>query len=76
MNAHLQRLLSDIDSATAGMDEAALIQHAEGKWSAAETLEHLSLAFGSTAKVFARCVEKGRAIGDRPSLKQRFLPPW
>ena len=33
-------------------------------------------SLGSTAKVFARCVEKGRAIGDRPSLKQRFLPPW
>ena len=73
MNPHLQRALDDINSATAGMDEPQLTQHAEGKWSAAETLEHLALAFGSTAKVFERCAQKGSPIGDIPTLKQRFF---
>jgi len=72
MNTHLQRALDGIDSATAGMDESQLTKHAEGKWSAAEILEHLAMAFGSTAKVFEKCVAKGKPIGDVPRFKQRL----
>lgn len=73
MNPHLQRALDDINSATAGMPGPELIQHPEGKWSAAEILEHLAMAFGSTAKVFDRCAKKGGPIGDAPTLKQRLI---
>ena len=73
MNAHLQRALKDINSATSGLSEAGLTRHVEGKWSAAEILEHLSMAFSTTAKVFERCAQKGGPIGDSPSLKQRFF---
>ncbi len=73
MNPHLERALDDINSATAGMDEAQLRQHAQGKWSGAEILEHLALAFSSTSKVFERCAQKQGPIGDVPSLKQRVL---
>jgi len=72
LNLHLQRALHDIDSATAGMDEAQLTKHADGKWSAAEILEHLAMAFGTTARVFEKCVAKGKPIGDVPRLKQRL----
>jgi hypothetical protein len=71
MNKHLQRALDDIDSATAGMDEAELTKHAEGKWSGAEILEHLGMAFGSTARVFEKCATKGVPVGGVPTLKQR-----
>jgi hypothetical protein len=73
MNQHLQRALDDIESATAGIPAKQLTEHAEGKWSAAEILEHLAMAFGSTAKVFERCAQKGKPIGDVPNLKQRFF---
>ncbi len=73
MNPHLQRALDDINASTAGFAEDQFVHHAEGRWSAAEILEHLALAFSSTAKVFERCAQKGRPIGDAPSLKQRLF---
>ncbi|HUR36828.1 MAG TPA: DUF1569 domain-containing protein [Terriglobales bacterium] len=73
MHPLLQKALEEIESATAGMDEAELLAHAEGKWSAAQALEHLSLAFENTVKGMNRCLEAGKNLGDQPSLKQRLF---
>jgi hypothetical protein len=73
MHPLLQSALDDIDSATAGMDETQLLYHPEGKWSAAEVLEHLSLAFDHTVRGMNRCLEAGKNLGDEPSLKQRLF---
>src|SRR5947208_17127283 len=44
----LQQALHSIDASTAGMTDEEMIWHPEGKWSSAQILEHLSLAFSST----------------------------
>ena len=72
MNPIFAQTLTAIDTATDGMTEEQLTYHPEGKWSTAEILEHLSLAFGGTAKGFERALSEGKPQGDLPSLKQRL----
>src|SRR6266481_3443836 len=72
MNPVFAETLAAIDSATQGMTEEQLTYHPEGKWSAAQILEHLSLAFGGTAKAFERAAREGKPLGDRPNLSQRL----
>lgn len=73
MHRLLQEALQEIDSATAGMDDRQLLFHPEGKWSAAEILEHLSLAFEHTVKGMNRCLEAGKNLGDEPTMMQRLI---
>ena len=46
----VRRVLKRIEDCVAGMTEAEMTWHPEGKWSAAEIVEHLSLAFLVTVK--------------------------
>ena len=73
MHPLLQDALQEIDTATAGMDDAELNLQPEGKWSPAEILEHLSLTFEQTAKGMKRCLEAGKNLGDQPTMKQRLF---
>jgi hypothetical protein len=73
MQALLEKALEEIDSATEGMTEEQLLFHHEGKWSSAQILEHLSMAFGHTIRGLNRCLEAGKMLGDRPNLKQRIF---
>lgn len=43
-------VVEQVDASVAGMNEAEMSWHPEGKWSAAEIIEHLSLAFLVTVK--------------------------
>jgi hypothetical protein len=70
MNPVFAETLAAIDSATEGMTEEQLTFHPEGKWSTAQILEHLSLAFGGTAKAFERAAAAGKPLGDKPNLSQ------
>jgi hypothetical protein len=54
------------------MTEEQFTFHLEGKWSTAQILEHLSLAFGATARAFERAAREGKPLGDNPKLKQRL----
>ncbi|MCU1309925.1 MAG: DinB superfamily protein [Candidatus Angelobacter sp.] len=72
MNPVFAETLAAIDSATQGMTEEQLTYHPEGKWSTAQILEHLSLAFGGTAKAFERAFTEGKPLGDNPSFKQKL----
>ena len=72
MNPVYQETLDAINAATAGMDEQQLLYHPEGKWSSAQILEHLALAFGSTCKMMERALEAGKSLGDTPTIKQRL----
>ena len=60
MDFYLQRALDAIEKETGGMPAQQLAWHREGRWSAAEVLEHLALAFSSTSKAMQRSVEQGR----------------
>ena len=73
MNGYLQSAYAAIETAIAGMSAEQMSWHREGKWCTAEILEHLALAFGSTAKVMQRCLECGQPTGTRPKLRDRFV---
>ena len=71
MNRYHQKVLDAINATTSLMNEADLTRRVGDKWSVAQTLEHLGLAFGHTARAMARALETGRPLGDSPTLKQR-----
>jgi Protein of unknown function (DUF1569) len=61
MDFYLQRALDAIEKETGGMPTKQLAWHRAGKWSTAEVLEHLALAFRSTSKAMERAMEHGAA---------------
>jgi len=72
MDVYLRRLQDAIASATRDMSVAQLTQHAEGKWSAAEVLEHLYLTYSGTEKGFRRCLESAQPLATSLTMKQRL----
>jgi len=73
MNSYFQRLQDAIESATRNMTAAELSQRpAEGKWSSAEILEHLSLTYTGTVRNLERSLKAGRPLGGVPTMKQRL----
>jgi hypothetical protein len=72
MDSRLLALRRVLDSAADGMSEEQLKWHPEGKWSTAEVLEHLFLAFTGTIKGFERVLEAGKPLVKPATLKQRF----
>jgi hypothetical protein len=71
MDSYLQRLQDAITSATSGMDTAALTRHPDGKWCAAQVLEHLYLTYAGSVKGFERCLQDGRPLARAVTLKER-----
>jgi uncharacterized protein DUF1569 len=61
-----------IANATEGLSENEMRQHPEGKWDTAAILEHLALAFGSTARLMDKCIGEGRTLATSSTLKQRL----
>ena len=72
MDSTLQRGQDAIEAAAGGMSPEQLVQHPEGKWSAAGILEHLSITFGGTARVMRKCLEGGKPLASAPTLKHRL----
>ena len=72
MNIYLQRLRDAIADATRGMDAAQLTQHPEGKWSAAEILEHLDSTYKTTVPHLQKCLDAGQPSPGRASMAQRL----
>ena len=72
MDSTLQHVREAIEAATGGMTAPQLVQHPEGKWSAAGILEHLSITYGGTARLMRKCLEDGKPLGSAPTLKQRL----
>lgn len=73
MHPLLQEVLEDIQNATTGMTEEQLNYRPEGKWSAAEVLEHLALTYEQTSRGADKVLSLGRNIGDDPTLMQRMM---
>lgn len=71
MDAYLRRLQDAIASATSGMTVEDLTRHPEGKWSAAEVLEHLYLTYTGTIKGFERVEREGKPLARTPTLSDR-----
>src|SRR5205823_8127467 len=71
MNLYLERTQRAIDQAVTGMHPHQFTSHPEGKWSAAEILEHLAITYTSTVKLLSRCLKHGQPIASTPTLYQR-----
>jgi len=71
MDHHLQRLHNEIADALKGMAAEQLTRHPEGKWCAAEVLEHLYLTYHWTLRGCERCLHEGKPLAGTPSLQDR-----
>ena len=71
MDSALQELQDAISSATSGMSADDLTRHPEGKWCAAQVLEHLSLTYSGTLKGLERCLQEGKPLARVPTLMDR-----
>ncbi len=69
-NEKFAAIEATVDQATEDMTEEQLrYRPAEGKWSAADVLEHLALTYGGTARVFEKRLAEG-PLGGMPTPKQ------
>jgi len=76
MHAKLEQLRRAITEAIDDMTPEDFLRHPEGKWCAAQILEHLNLTYIGTAKNLERCVASGQTLAsvDRSSKRsQRFV---
>lgn len=73
MDAYFQAVLNEMESATSGLTDNDLntLRLAPGKWTAAQTLEHLILAFTGTTRNMRKLAE-GKGDIAPPTLKQRI----
>ena len=71
MDFHLERLQKIISDVTIGLTPEDLARHGEGKWCAAEIMEHLYLSYTGTVKAFERCLGAGKPLASSPKHKQR-----
>lgn len=73
MHPLLKEALEEIEAATAGMSEQQLKYRPEGKWSAAQVLEHLSLTYEHTVRGADKVLAAGKNLGEDPSVMQRMM---
>jgi len=71
VDSSLDKTRRAIDQSIRGMSLAQLAAHAEGKWSPAQILEHLSLTYSSTVKGLGRCLAADKPLATKPTLYQR-----
>ena len=72
MSANLEPLRTAITEAIAGMTGEDLARHPEGKWCAAEILDHLNLTYKGTAKNLERCLASGQPIASSDRSSKRW----
>ena len=70
---HIHKVLISV---TQGMTPQEWIRHPEGKWSAAEVLEHLSLTYSGTARSMQKVLEAGAPTATPRKFKQRLAIWW
>ncbi|MBA3915427.1 MAG: DinB family protein [Acidobacteriales bacterium] len=73
MNSSLQQLQTQISAAVAGWSEEQLSARRGDKWSAGEILEHLLLTYEGTTRALERCLDSGKTLATRPTLRQRLI---
>ena len=72
MSEYIPRLQQAIASSIDGMTRQQLLWKPEGKWSAAEVLEHLYLSYTGTSKGCERSLDAGKPLVTPPTLAQRM----
>lgn len=69
MQSYLEELSGKLEAVTAGMSDDALLRAPNGKWCAAEVLEHLRLTYSGTAKMLER--NRDLAVVDPAEINER-----
>jgi hypothetical protein len=72
MNSLCERIHEVIHGAAAGMSAEQLEWRREGKWSAAEVLEHLSLTYSGSKIGLDRCMNAGKPLARNATFKDRL----
>jgi Protein of unknown function (DUF1569) len=72
LDRQLQKLQKAIAQAISGMPTGQLEVHLDGKWCAAEVLEHLYLTYRGTLKGCDRCLQEGKPLARQPALQDRI----
>lgn len=72
MNSSCQRIHEVIHQAAAGMTPQQLHWHPEGKWSAVDILEHLSLTYSGSKIGLDRCADAGKPSARPSTVKDRL----
>jgi hypothetical protein len=72
MNSSCRRIHEVIHAATAGMTVEQIEWHREGKWSAAEILEHLALTYSGSKFGLDRCADADKPSARTASAKDRL----
>src|ERR1700678_4740325 len=72
MDSRLEELKYAVESSLDGVSAEQMSWHPEGKWCAAEVLEHLYLTYTGTSKGFERVLAAGKPQTSQTSIKQRM----
>jgi Protein of unknown function (DUF1569) len=72
VNNYLQRAKDAIAEVTRGMSAEQLTKHPEGKWCAAEILEHLDRVYSTCIPHLQKCLDRGSPTATRPTVWQRL----
>ena len=73
MDPRLVKLSKNLESAVQGMSSEELRWHRQGKWCAAEVLEHLYLTYTGTIKGLERVMTSGKPLSTKASMAHRLL---
>jgi hypothetical protein len=72
VNAYLARALDEIERTAGPLDAATIARSVDGRWSACDILEHLTLAFRVNAAAFEKALASGTLKARPPRLPQRL----
>jgi hypothetical protein len=81
MDSRLEKLKENLESAVEGVSSEQWSWHPQGKWCAAEVLEHLYLTYTETIHGFERVMASGRPLAagirgaTRANLRGRGIGP-
>ena len=70
MSPYLQSALDEIEAAAGGLATEVIVRPAGGRWSIAEILEHLALAFAANAAALDKAVSSGQLRARKPGVRQ------
>jgi hypothetical protein len=70
---HIHKILVSV---TQGMTPEDWSRHPDGKWSAAEVIEHLSLTYSGTARSMQKVLDAGAPTATPLNLKQKLAIWW
>ena len=72
MSPELEQIRREAERLTAEMSQAEWHHAAPGKWSCAQTFEHLLLSYTATTKGTLRAMQIGKPLGGKPTLRDRI----